>query len=176
MKNESLILIFEIFSVIFTSILGTLLHFTYNWSKNNQLIAIFSATNESIWEHLKLLFFPMLISTIIGYFCIGEYYPNFLYAQAIGIFLGLSFIVIFFYTYTGIIGKDIAILDISSFFIATIITAYVSYRISNSTDSYNFIIAILSLSLLLFFFIYFTYFPPKIKLFEDPVSGKFGIK
>ena len=56
---------FQIFSVIFTWILGTILHFLYEWSGDNKIIASFSAVNESTWEHLKLVFFPMLITTIV---------------------------------------------------------------------------------------------------------------
>ena len=45
------ILKFQIFSVIFTWILGTILHFLYEWSGDNKIIASFSAGNESTWEH-----------------------------------------------------------------------------------------------------------------------------
>ena len=50
----------NLFRFIFISVLGVLLHFTYEWSGNNPIVGLFSATNESTWEHLKLLFFPML--------------------------------------------------------------------------------------------------------------------
>ena len=43
-KNK--LLKFQIFSVIFTWILGTLLHFTYEWSNENIIIAAFSAVNS----------------------------------------------------------------------------------------------------------------------------------
>ena len=43
--------------ILSVSLLGTLLHFTYRWSGRNPLIA---PVNESVWEHMKLLFFPML--------------------------------------------------------------------------------------------------------------------
>ena len=49
----------QIITVIICLILGTLLHFTYEWSGENPIIALFSAVNESIWEHLKLAFYPM---------------------------------------------------------------------------------------------------------------------
>ena len=42
---------------IFAMILGSLLHFTYEWSNENSFVGSFSAINESTWEHLKLLFF-----------------------------------------------------------------------------------------------------------------------
>ena len=66
--NKNKIKKIQIFSIIFTFILGTLLHFTYKLSGNNQLVGVFSAVNESTWEHLKLVFFPMLLTIIIGYF------------------------------------------------------------------------------------------------------------
>ena len=49
-------------------ILGTLLHFLYHWTGENGFIATFSATNESVWEHLKLVFFPMLVLGIVDIF------------------------------------------------------------------------------------------------------------
>ena len=112
---------FQIFSAIFVMILGNLLHFTYEWSEGNLLVASFSAVNESTWEHLKLLFYPMLLTTIIGYFYFGKNKHNFLCANAIGILTAISFTTVFFYTYTGIIGTNFAFLDIGSFFVAVIL-------------------------------------------------------
>ena len=37
---------------------GTLLHFVYEWFGGN-VWAVIGAVNESTWEHLKLLFFPV---------------------------------------------------------------------------------------------------------------------
>ena len=69
-KNK--ILRFQIYCVIFTAILGTLLHFTYEWSNENRIVGFFSAVNESTWEHLKILFYPMIITTIIEMIFIGK--------------------------------------------------------------------------------------------------------
>lgn len=61
-----------IYGAVITSILGVINHFLYEWTGNNSFIALFCATNESTWEHLKLLFFPYLIWVIVSYFCIGK--------------------------------------------------------------------------------------------------------
>lgn len=175
MKNKKSILKFQIFSTIFTMILGTLLHFTFEWSNYNSFIALFSAVNESTWEHLKLLFFPMLLATIIGYFFIGKNIPNFICAKLIGILTAISFTIIFFYTYTGIIGNNFAFIDISIFFVAVLLGEYVTYKFLLSDFSCNKKISILILALLLIFFTVFTYIPPKIGLFKDPVKNSFGI-
>lgn len=175
MKETSSILKYQIFSIIFTSILGTLLHFTYEWSNNNIIVASFSAINESTWAHLKLLFFPMLLTTIIGYFYIGKNISNFLCAKTIGIITSMLFIIIFFYTYTGILGTNFAILDIGSFFVAVILGEYLAYKIMLSNFQCNTQIAIISLTILLLSFIIFTFNPPKIGLFEDPNTNEYGI-
>lgn len=173
------ILRFQIFSVIFTWILGTILHFLYEWSGDNKIIASFSAVNESTWEHLKLVFFPMLITTIIGFWIIGKDNKKFWCAKTIGIILAMSFIIVFFYTYTGIIGTNFAILDIGSFFVAVILGEYAAYKIMiNEEDKQkcNKRIAIIGLICILLCFIIFTYLPPHIGLFKDPISNGYGIQ
>ena len=166
---------FQIFSVIFNAILGVLLHFTYELSNNNLIVGAFSAVNESTWEHLKLLFIPMLISTIIGYFYIGKKTDKFLCARTIGIIIAMLFTIIFFYTYTGILGTNLSIVNIAIFFAAVIIGEYASYWGINSNLKCSKKIAITFLTLLLFAFICFTYFPPKIGLFQNPLVGGCGI-
>ena len=166
---------YQIVSTIFVCILGTLLHFTYKFFGENIFIASFSAINESVWEHLKLLFFPMLFSTIIGYFYIGKNISNFLCSKTLGIIVSMLFIIIFFYTYTGIIGKSIVFIDITSFFIAVILGEYIAYKLMISDFKCNNIIAIIILIVILMCFIIFTYFPPNIGLFKDPVTNQYGI-
>lgn len=175
MKDKTLILRFTIFSIIFTTILGVILHFTYEWSNGNLIIASFSAVNESTWEHLKLLFFPMLITTIIGYFFIGKNNSSFLCARALGILTAILFTIIFFYTYTGVLGINIDILNIASFFIAVFLGEYVSYKVLLSYFSCDKFASIVLLVALFFYFVFFTYNPPKIGLFKDPLTNKYGI-
>lgn len=167
MDNKK-ILRFQIFSIIFTAILGTILHFTYEWSNGNSLIAAFSAINESVWEHLKLLFFPMLITTIIGYFYIGKEVSNFICAKTLGIIISLLFVVIFFYTYTSIIGAHIPIVDIFSFFIAIILGEFLAYKFMLSHASCNSKISIFILAILFLCFIIFTYNIPQLDIFKIP--------
>lgn len=173
--NKNKILKYQIFSMLFTFAIGTLLHFTYQLSNENVIVAAFSAINESVWEHLKLLFFPMLITTIIGYFYIGKDYKNFICCKTIGIITAILFTVVFFYTYTGILGKNIAIIDISIFFIASILSGYVAYRLLNINFKCNNKVSIIILLVLLICFITFTYFTPNLGIFRDPITGQTGI-
>ena len=57
----------EIVGFIATGLFGTLLHFVYEWSGGNRVIAVFSAVNESTWEHMKLLFIPFLVFTVVEF-------------------------------------------------------------------------------------------------------------
>lgn len=166
---------YQIVSVIFVCITGTLLHFTYEFFGENIFVASFSAVNESVWEHLKLVFFPMILTTIIGYFYIGKNAPNFLCSKLLGIITSMLFIIIFFYTYTGIIGKSIVFIDIASFFVAVILGEYLAYKLMISNFKCNKIIATIILIIILICFIVFTYFTPNIEIFKDPLTNQYGI-
>lgn len=165
----------QIASAIFICIVGTLLHFTYKFWGENIFVASFSAVNESVWEHLKLLFFPMLLTTIIGYFYIGKKVPNFLCSKALEIITSMLFIVIFFYTYTGIIGISILFIDIASFFVAIILGEYLAYKLMIGNFKCHNRVALIILTILLICFIIFTYYTPNIGLFKDPVTNQYGI-
>ena len=174
MKKNN-ILKFTIFSSIFVITLGTLLHFTYEWSGNNIFIASFSAVNESTWEHLKLLFFPMFLTTVIGYFYIGNNSSNFLCARLLSILTAILFTITFFYTYTGIVGINFAFVDISIFLVAVILGEFISFKILMSDFKFNTYIVLLFILILFTCFVVFAYYPPKIGLFMDPISKLFGI-
>lgn len=175
MFNKKSILKFQILSAIFIAILGTILHFAYDWSGENALVGAFSAVNESTFEHLKILFFPTLLTIIFGYFYTKKDVKNFLCAKTIGLLTALIFTVIFFYTYTGILGFNIAVINILIFYIAVILGEYIAYKIMLSSFSCNNKIAITILAILFFLFIIFTYNTPEIGLFRDPLSGEYGI-
>ena len=167
MQKKNSILKFEIISTIFVMVLGTLLHFTYKWSNNNMLVGIFSPINESIWEHLKLMFFPMLITIIIGYLYKGKDVDNYLSSKVIGTIVMLSFTIVFYYTYSGILGTNYTGVDVSIFFIAVALGQYVSYKLMKTKFHGNNITATIILLVLLLCFVIFTFFPPNIALFKD---------
>ena len=174
MNNKIKLKTFEIISTIFIIVSGILLHFLYDWSNNNTLVGIFSAVNESTWEHLKILFFPMLITIIIG----SYYYKdvdNYLCSKTKGLILSLLFIVISFYTYTGIIGTNFASINILIFILAVIIGEIYTYKKINNDSSCSSIKSLIILIFLILSFIVFTFRPPHIVLFKDPVNGTYGM-
>lgn len=168
---------YTIIGFIFVSILGSLAHFFYEWSGYNFIVGLFSAVNESTWEHLKLLFFPYLIWAVIEYFILDKsksVFPS----KAIGAIAGMATIVIFFYSYTGIVGKSIDFLNILSFFIGVAVSFAVDYQLIKKQkfdSNAGFATGIAVLLSLCVFFILFTVFPIKIPLFKDPVTSTYGI-
>ena len=168
MFNKKSILQFEIISTIFIMISGVILHFAYEWSGNNLLVGILTPINESVWEHLKLLFLPMVVTLIAGYFYEGKNYENYICGKALGFFYSMIFIIITFYTYAGIIGTNIHFINIALFFVAVILGQYILYKNIISNKFCNPKIAITFLVIVAALFIYFTFNPPNIGLFKVP--------
>lgn len=155
-----------------TSLLGTLLHFVYEWSGGAVLAAPFSGVNESTWEHMKLLFWPMLLYAILQRFFFPDK-KNYWYIQASSILLGLLLIPVLFYTYNGVIGKSPDWLNILIFFVAAAAAYGYGYqRLTRAaTVDRPSLPALLALGALAGLFILFSFFPPPLGMFLDPTAG-----
>lgn len=158
---------------IFTSIGGVLLHFLYGWSNQSALVAPFSAVNESIWEHMKLLFFPMFVFALAERLFIGDEYENFWCAKLAGFILGLALIPVLYYSYTGIFGVSLDWLNIIIFFLAAASAYSLEAWLLKQEQRYccSPLAALFILCLIGLAFVYFTYLPPEIPLFQDPRVG-----
>jgi len=171
------VLIYELIGIIFIVIFGSILHFTFELSGHNIIVAVFSAVNESVWEHLKLGFWPALIYAIIEYRYLNKKTNNFLFAKTVGIYIIPIAIAILFYSYTAITGESILIIDILIFIIAVVIGQMCSYRLlkskkfPKSLEMVSFILLIL----LVIIFVLFTFYPPQLPIFRDPISEGYGI-
>lgn len=165
----------QIAGFIFVSVVGTLLHFVYDWSSQSVLVAPFSAVNESIWEHIKLIYFPMLLFSLIEYKFVGKNYDTFWCVKAIGSILAVVLIPTFYYTYTGISGKSVDWINILIFFITTAIIYYIENKLIHKLTRCNKTLAIAIIVLIGIAFVLFTWFTPQIPLFQDPVNKTYGI-
>lgn len=168
---------YQIIGIIFTIILGTLLHYVYEWSDFHPFVALFSPVNESIWEHLKLLLIPFLLFSVLEYFSLGNDYPNLLMSNAVSLLIGFSSIIVIFYTYTGILGKNYPFLDACIFIFSVILTFGLGYQftIQGKFSKYLPETGLALTFFLLSLFILFTFSPPKLNLFLDPVTDTYGV-
>lgn len=162
--------------IVITILLGTLWHFIFDLLGRNIIIAAICPVNESIWEHLKLLFYPVLI-LYIGECIIKSVKSSFLVARTIGLITGMLLIIIMYYTYSGIIGKNNTVVDIIIYIISIFITYGISGMLMDkkfcSSSNYKFLCVIL-LIILITVFTLFSYNPPKINLFRDQMANSYS--
>ena len=168
--------LWELFGFATVSLSGTLLHFLYDWCGKAVYIAPFSGVNESTWEHMKLLFWPMLAFAVIQSLFFRDY-DAFWSVKLRGMLLGLILIPLIFYTYNGVIGKSPDFINIAIFFVSAAI-AYV-YEVKelnlNRNLSPSVSVSIGILILIALSFIIFTFNTPELEIFRDPVTGAYGI-
>ena len=152
--------------ILAVAILGSLNHFLYDWTGGSSLAALFCPINESPWEHLKLLFFPFLFLTL-GTAALRRFRDRrFFYCRFLGVVCGMAFILVSFYTYTGIWGTHVLILDLLIFFLSVVLSfsaARIFFRALKQIPSANVIFTLWGAGI--FFFFVFTCFPPGIPLF-----------
>jgi len=170
----------HLYGFLFTALLGPLLHFIYAWSGGNAIAALLGPVNESVWEHLKLLFWPVLFFSTAECFVYGKTLPGFLPAKALSLILGMLTIPTVFYLYSGILGRSITAVDIFLYYLAAAAVWLFSYRLLISQQFERNagparLVSLGFLTLLMFCFALFTLRPPEIGLFQDPVNGGYGI-
>ena len=175
MKERSIGL-WQLWGFAVAGLVGTLLHFLYEWTGESVLVAPFSGVNESTFEHMKLLFWPTFVFSIIEsrYFYDRE---DFWCVKLRGILLGLSLIPIIFYTYNGVIGKSPAWINIAIFFVSAAIAYIYETELLNSeklickSPKRSAVI----LFLIALIFVIFTFVTPELEIFKDPLTGSYGI-
>lgn len=166
----------QCFGFIFTGALGTFLHFLFDLTGGNIGAALFSAVNESIWEHTKLIFYPMLLFAFIEYRRWGKDLSHFWCVKLRGILLGLILIPVLYYSYTGILGTSADWFNIAIFFIVAGIVYWreTQLLLRESARTCKPLIALGILGLMAVVFTMLTFFPPQIPLFQDPLTGTYG--
>lgn len=147
-------------------LLGFLDHFLYQLSGGSAFIALFCPVNESVWEHLKLIFFPLLFVTIAQYFRYRPETVRFFYCRFLAALCAMGATVTLFYTYTGIIGRNFLLIDILTFLFSILFGFYmhahfyqIRMRKTSQTMTFSLWIAVSA------FYFVFTCFPPDIPLF-----------
>ncbi len=158
------------------SLFGTLLHFLYDFSGEKWWAALFSGVNESTWEHMKLLFFPLFFFAVFEYFFFRDQ-KDFWCIKLRGTLLGLTLIPVVFYTYRGLLGKNVDWFNILIFFLsAAAVFLYETRAFKKEKDKpcparLSFIL----LCVIMVLFFIFTFRTPEIGLFLDPITGTYGI-
>ncbi|MBO5511810.1 MAG: hypothetical protein J6B24_08770 [Clostridia bacterium] len=159
-----------------TSLGGTILHFLYDWLGQSPWIALVSGVNESTWEHMKLLFWPMLLFAVAQGFFFKDR-GDFWCVKLRGILLGMVLIPVVFYTYNGVVGKSPDWINIAIFFVVAAAVYIYEARLLGKEEipcrSPGWAVAVLGALAVLF--VVFTFITPEIGIFRDPLTGTYGI-
>lgn len=115
--------------ILWTVIVGTLSHFVYQWTGENFFAGLITPVNETVWEHLKLLFFPALFYMLWEKSRIGSRYPDLLCKNLLGLWVGMLVIPLGFYMYTFLTGNDYLWVDIGLFILGVLVTFGIPYRL-----------------------------------------------
>ena len=133
---------FMTISIIVISIIGTISHFLYDISGHNKVIGIFSAVNESTWEHIKIALTPTILWGLIDGYIYGLN-PNYFLGKLVSLITIITLMPTLFYGYNYIFKKNNAIINILIFYIVIISSQYIFIYLL-SLNSINFLIQYLS--------------------------------
>jgi Family of unknown function (DUF6512) len=119
-------LTWECIAAVVSAVVGTLFHFTYEWSGRSDAVAWFSAVDESVISHYSMLHVMWLVMTMcmLG---MGEVW----WSRALGLLIALAYISLVFYTYTwGATLSHSLLVDVLTFYGAIVLGCLSSYLIS----------------------------------------------
>lgn len=166
----------KIINVIFLFALSFLWHFVYDIFPNN-LTAIFFPVNESIWEHMKIIYSVLIIGTFLEMYLFKKDkipYNNIYIEMAVKALGGVLFYLAIFVPIYLWIGENM-IIAISLMLITYIFMEWIGSKILKS-DELN--IKILPIVIIILGFVLFgllTFYPRHNFLFFDEVKLGYGI-
>jgi hypothetical protein len=174
--SKKSILHWELTGIGLIFLAGSFFHFVFELMGHWPPMALIGAVNESVWEHLKLAFWPALIYALVEFPFLKNATKNFWTSKAFGLLSMPLIIVVFFYGYTALIGHHILWVDIALFGFSVGIGQAVSFRlmIRRPLSRKDKFLGALVLIMMILAFSLFTYLPPHFSLFRDSTSGQYG--
>ena len=163
--------------IIVISAVGTIAHFLYEWTHQNKILGLFTAVNESTWEHIKIALTPSFLWCLYDGVIYGLE-PNYFCAKLMSLLVIVVFIPTVFYSYKKFTKKPVLPLDIATFYVAIILSQLTFYTILNLNPMIYVFQFLSCLGLFVFFGCYMTLTldPLKNFLFKDPITGKYGFR
>jgi len=167
----------KIIAVIGIFALSFLFHFAYELFPNIIFSFIFPV-NESIWEHMKIIFTSTLLYGIIDYILLKKNnikFNNFPFQLYFTALIGIPIYLVIYIPLYKLLGENMFI-SISLLLLTYIITQYISYLILQEKE-YKLLNALTVPIIISIYigFIYLTYNPPYNYFFYDKKEEKYGI-
>jgi hypothetical protein len=169
---------YELIGIAVISILGSALHFAFELSGKWPPVGAIAAVNESIFEHLKLTFWPALLYAATTYRLLRKGTSNFLIAKTAAVYVMPVTIIVLFYGYTTLTGIESVIIDILIFIVAVAVGQLTSCRILIMERLPQWLkwLSLALMVILAAIYGLFTFYPPHVPFFMDSVTGTYGIK
>lgn len=165
---------FVIINAIVTFLFGFLVHGMYDWFPS--FITSIFPVNESLYEHVKLIYLSPIFSVLI----VGAFYKYKINNIFFGMIVSIIFNILFFYMlYLPIyylLGNSM-IMTLIVYFVSIVASNYIYYLIikNNKLKNYN-LLAIIASIIGIIGLTYFSYYPPKTDFFKNPENNTYGIK
>lgn len=165
--------LYTIIGAVFTIVAGVIGHFVYEWTGENFVAGLFFPVNESTWEHMKLVFFPMLLYSLFAERILKGESECISKAYMLGVIAGTFAMPVIFYTYSGILGYNLAWLNILTFVVSVIIGFVVVYVTAKNckSDKGSLLLKGIVFALIIAFMV-FSYYPPNIGIFTEKLSAE----
>ena len=167
----------KIISTITIFALCFLFHFGYDIFPN-PVSAIFFPVNESIWEHIKMLYTAIIFNGIIDYFILKKWdieFNNFFLGLFTSAFASIPIFLTLYLPFYYKIGVPM-ILNIGVLFITIVFSQVINCWIQkrNNIKSLN-IVSVFLIIIGYIIFGYLTYNPIRNEIFFDPMEEKYGL-
>lgn len=166
----------KIINVVFLFLLSFLWHFVYDWFPNN-IFALFFPVNESIWEHMKIIYFCLFMGSILEFVLCKKNnikINNFYIEAMVKSILGVIFYLIIFIPLYLWLGESLLI-SISLMLITYIFVEYIGYKILTGEEMNINILPVIIIVLGCIMFVILTFYPLHNFLFFDEVKFGYGI-
>lgn len=160
-------------STILLGIIACLSHFAYELSGRSLIVGLFNPVNESIWEHLKFMFFPFLFWWIAAYLMKNKECKmpssTWIVSAAISLILAPLLVVLFFYSYTSALGIKSVLIDIFLAFICYFLAlcAASHFLKYSAPKKWVAILSVIVIVIMFTMFVLFTISPPELPIFHD---------
>jgi hypothetical protein len=185
MKRKTKLLIWEIGCIFWIVFAGALLHFAFELSEYWKPMALIAAVNESVWEHLKMYFWPGLAFALVQYTYARDYANNYWLAKVAALIVTPALIIICYEAYIGYAaaaGVQPSLAAMLGIMFAGIIAGQMtSFFILAAEPMSEQVrrIAPVGYAAIVGSFSLFTFFPPQVSLFENyacyTYTGEYGI-
>lgn len=168
-------------NTIILGIVASFSHFAYDLSGKNLIVGLFNPVNESVWEHLKFMFFPFLLWWIVIYLIKNRKCEiplnTWIVSAAVSLIVAPLSVVLLFYSYTGALGIEWVFIEILLVFVCYFIALCVASHFLKYSEPNKLaaIISVIVIAIIFIAFIVFTFNPPQLPIFYDTATNTYGI-